>query len=511
MIKRQIESLFTVLTIESRKKELIEPKGFRLKLNKWKTSGKTTLLANLGSFTSHCNCHCKVCYLKGSPLWKSYILTEEKAMTRIKYYSPREQKGLFNETYEYGEPFLNPSLLKILRMARLKSPNEVFYPIITNGTFLNETTVRALTKLQPLILDVSLNSIIPETRKKLMGGLNHEAAINSVGLLKKYKIPYRGTIIAWPEIPLSEIEATIKYLDENDAQVIAIYPPGYTRFNKSNYTLKQMDNHWRKLMDFYHSIRKVVETPIIFSPSSYWNKDIRAVIDGVIRNSPAHRLGIKAGDIILEINDTPVYSKEVARIELIRPQNSHGFYRRKIRVLRNNKNIFTFEIEEFSQKQYDAFPYKPSGFYPDPTFPFGIFLVETLHLSYFKKIKEIIELYKPKSVVLFVSKVMKPQVDLILEHVKTNEVFGNVRVKFKLMKNLYWGGNIMLGDLMMVDDFIELIETDPEIQLNPPDLIIIPSSFLIKWGRDYTGRCFTEIERKTGIKIILLPCKTIQT
>lgn len=155
-----------------------------------------------------------------------------------------------------------------------------------------------------------------------------------------YYFPHYGTIIAWTEVSFREIEATIKYLDENDAQVIAIYPPGFTDFNKSNYTSKQMDTHWNKLLEFYYSICEKIETPIIFSPSSYWNKNIRAVIDGIIRNSPSYDAGIKKGDIILEINDKPVYSKEVARVELMNLRNNYGRYRRKIKILRNNK-IFT--------------------------------------------------------------------------------------------------------------------------------------------------------------------------
>lgn len=45
----------------------------------------------------------------------------------------------------------------------------------------------------------------------------------------------------------------------------------------------------------------------------------------------------------------------------------------------------------------------------------------------------------------------------------------------------------MLGDLMMVEDFIKLLQSSEEIQENPPDLVLISSSFLTSWGRVFHG------------------------
>ncbi|MGQ9702540.1 MAG: hypothetical protein ACUVQT_08830 [bacterium] len=141
--------------------------------------------------------------------------------------------------------------------------------------------------------------------------------------------------------------------------------------------------------------------------------------------------------------------------------------------------------------------------------PYGIILIETFKPFYIRYLKEILKNYAPQRALCFVSILMQPQLEALLKYYKKEELWKDVKMKFMLMKNLFWGGNIMLGVLMTVDDFIYLIQTNREIKKDPPDLIIIPSSFLIRWGRDYTGKYYKEIERTTGLKVVLLPCTLI--
>ncbi len=468
MIKKQLEAILGLYSLFKGEKP-IEVSGFRLKLNYWHTSPRTTLLENLGSLTSLCNCNCKICYLKGNPFWEPFMLDVKTAKLRIDHYSIESGKGLFLTTYEYGEPFLNSNFIEILKMARKKCPDEVFYPIITNGTYLSSETVRQLSELRPLILDVSLNTVNPFHRLYFMRDKKPNKAIHGVKLLKLYQIPFRGTIIAWPEISLKEVETTIRYLDENDAQLIAIYPPGYTRFHFSEYDTKQMENHWKRLSDFFLRIRENIETPILFSPNSYWNKELRAVVDGVVKNSPAKLASVRLGDIICAVNGVQVYSREIARNELRWPTNNIGPNVREISVIRNNK-IATYQLKE-SQKEDDRYPYKPANFPVDDTIPFGIIMVETIRLSYIKEIRDILEQYNPNRALLFVSRLIKPQLNNIMKYLAVNAKFNRVKIKLKMMRNIYWGGNIMLGDLMMVEDFVTIIKEDRAVRMFSPDLI----------------------------------------
>jgi len=78
-------------------------------------------------------------------------------------------------------------------------------------------------------------------------------------------------------------------------------------------------------------------------------------------------------------------------------------------------------------------------------------------------------------------------------------------------ENRFFGGNIFMGDLLVVGDFIRCIEKHGAKEGGNPDLVVIPSSpfNLSQWGRDLTGRCYLDIERETGIPVALLPCDTI--
>ena len=68
-----------------------------------------------------------------------------------------------------------------------------------------------------------------------------------------------------------------------------------------------------------------------------------------------------------------------------------------------------------------------------------------------------------------------------------------------------------MGDLMVVQDFIDCIKKYLEQYNKRPDLIVIPSSpfNLGQWRRDLTGRVYLDIEREVGIPVELLDCETI--
>ena len=87
---------------------------------------------------------------------------------------------------------------------------------------------------------------------------------------------------------------------------------------------------------------------------------------------------------------------------------------------------------------------------------------------------------------------------------------GNVRIVIDVPENAFFGGNIIMGDLLVVQDFIECIERHLKSG-DKPELVVIPSSpfNLSGWGRDLTGRVYLDIEKNTGVPVELLPCDTI--
>ncbi|MBU1207147.1 MAG: DUF512 domain-containing protein, partial [Proteobacteria bacterium] len=91
-----------------------------------------------------------------------------------------------------------------------------------------------------------------------------------------------------------------------------------------------------------------------------------------------------------------------------------------------------------------------------------------------------------------------------------SSLLGDVQIHVRVPANRFFGGNIFMGDLLVVEDFIaairEYLEHEP-----PPDLIVIPSSpfALGGWGRDLTGRVYTDIGRTVRLPVVLLNCEPI--
>jgi hypothetical protein len=93
---------------------------------------------------------------------------------------------------------------------------------------------------------------------------------------------------------------------------------------------------------------------------------------------------------------------------------------------------------------------------------------------------------------------------------RESSLFGNIQIQVEIPQNRFFGGNIFMGDLLVVRDFIGAIRDYAE--KNPsPDLIVIPSSpfSLGHWGRDLEGRVYSDIERAVGLPVALLDCEPI--
>ena len=118
--------------------------------------------------------------------------------------------------------------------------------------------------------------------------------------------------------------------------------------------------------------------------------------------------------------------------------------------------------------------------------------------------KALVTVHKARNVLLLSSRLVKP---IFLQPLRESSLFGGVQIHTEVPENRYCGGNICMGDLLVVQDFTETIKD--YLGKNPsPDLIVIPSSpfSLGQWRRDLEGRVFTDIERSVGLPVALLDC-----
>jgi hypothetical protein len=82
-----------------------------------------------------------------------------------------------------------------------------------------------------------------------------------------------------------------------------------------------------------------------------------------------------------------------------------------------------------------------------------------------------------------------------------------IEVRVAIASQNFWGGNILIGDLHVVQDYIDHLNLLKGVGYRPD--LIIPSSFVNSWGFDILGTSYKEIERCTGIPVELLPVRRI--
>lgn len=498
MIKKILESVFKRIYLIDKKGRRIFIKGFRLKIDRWLRKCES-LPYNIRHLISLCNCNCEFCYHKNNPLKIKYVMPIEEAKTRAKYFNRNNKKGIVSFHNMLGEYFFHPEVMKILEIIREKDPESPI-DITTNGTLLSEDIIKKLSQLRPIYINVSLNSVDISLRKKLMKGKGHESILRTIELLKEYHIPFTGSIVAWYTLPLEIIEKTIEFLDKNNAILCNIFLPGITKFNYTLATVSNLFLHWNKVKKFYFNIRNKFTLPILLIPCAFWIDSIEATIDGVIKNSPAERKGLKRGDVIKKVNNKSIFSRHSFICEMVDFFNSN-----KMNIsLTIKRDSRVFKVRFYKDELQGHFYTHFSGF------PFGIVMADSVDFSVLKYVKKHALNQGYKKCAIFASPLMFKQIKEIDKYLSIKDYFKPIEIKWFITKNYFWGGNIILGDLLTVDDFINLILENKKLKEFAPDFIAIPSTFLAMWGRDYLGNSYIEIEKQTGYKIYLMPNSRIE-
>ena len=228
-------------------------------------------------------------------------------------------------------------------------------------------------------------------------------------------------------------------------------------------------------------------------------KNVPRVI-GMVKNSPAALCGLKMGDIITEINGLVIRNRPQARDVLSMVQSS--LPERTDIVVRRDDNVVNLTMD-LSCYEY---PYLRES-----TNHLGtVFLGTGLRMSYLERLRDMIRSHNAKHVLFLSSTLVKPTFEQCLVE---SHLFGdtNLHIDIEVPSNNFLGGNVFMGDLLVVQDFIDHIQERVKAGRENPDLIVIPSSpFNIGgWRRDLTGRVFLDIERAVNIPVEILECDTI--
>lgn len=528
-IAKELKLLFNIIDI-CNDDEQVPISGFALKnLKDWLVnmdsdpSLRDPYVSILQYLSHKCSLSCKFCLHKNDPIgfWTKsnyWEKTTEEVEIREKYFSPNGGKALFKtQDYSYFEVLDHPAIMETLQKLRRKTKNIIAFT--TNGLQLSKDFVLCLKKLEPIYLVISLNSINPAVRRDVMGDGHPELSIKCLERLNEQKIPFSVSIVPWLENSFADLAETIHYADKNNAYLIRVNLDGYSKYfncDQSDNYQKNIMSNWSTIVDFVRSMRSLIQTPIVFQPSMYEENlheeaTIEPVVNGLIKNSPASKAGLRYGDKIIQIDHFIIPFKTLAR-NIFKEYQRYNIRDFSLTISRGNE-IKSIHISEkfFLSKGNSTYPfssYTDKGKYPsNPFHPFGIVLQDSLNPMYLWDIEKIIRKHNAKNVLFLSSILMEP---IFSKLVRETHYLNDLNINFYIdhpKNDNFLGGSIIVGDLLVVDDFIESINNHQK----KIDLVILPSTPFGAWGRDISGKVIQEIERKTGIDIELIKCEMLNT
>jgi len=513
LIRKQLLSLLAVVDLE-KDGEVVAVDGFRLKnLHDWLAPSTGDPLEVYGYGGSRCDANCVFCYHKGNPSsiafgndYRTAAEAHHEMVTRLKYFSPRARSALFASLGNVHEILTNQHVIEILSVLREKTERP--FRITTNGHQLTSALIEALAKLKPVYLHLSLHSASESRRRELVRSPSAPVAIKALPLLRAAEIPYAVVIVPWPSSSVEELiddlDATVAYVDAFDPHLIEVHLPGYSQYFSPE-KLFDREETWSALVGAVRGLRERTTTPIVIMPSMYEEnlyeerKNLATVI-GLVKNSPAARSGLAVGDLITAVNGIAISSRPQARDFLSLLARS-GATLGKLTVRRSGRMLtVNVNLQDY------AYPYEA-----ETSSHLGVVMMGTgLRTSALERLKEIIDERKAGRVLFLTSTLMKPSLQQAL---RESPFFGapNLLLDLAIPRNRFFGGNIIMGDLLVVQDFIDAVEEHLAAGNARPDLIVIPSTpfGLGRFKRDLTGRVFLDIERQVGIPVALLDCDTI--
>jgi wyosine [tRNA(Phe)-imidazoG37] synthetase (radical SAM superfamily) len=480
--------------------------GFRLaKHSFWARYPVGSLVDALGCICSYCDARCEFCFRKGSPFsrLKNKMLTASEAQSLLQHYDLESGLGLPLPLHDTGEVFLNPDLFDILTLLRRKDPQAVINDLTTNGNFLNTDTISALARLKPVFLVVSVNAMELPSRKKLMRGNQTQMCTDSLPLLRQQGIPFIGSLVPWPSIPLEEIERTIRFIDSCEAYLIRVCLPSFSGFSFQQAPF-DTESYWHELAVMIEGLRGELTTPMLIQPSWYLRQEIKAHVDGVVKNSPAFKAGIRFGDRIVSVNESTVVTRENASKELVRVHKEH---REALLRVERDGAVFDVLLQDFHEPSDDLYPYKPVGHSTDPKMLFGIHCIDGFPFESLIEMATLIQKHpEANNILLFTTKLgrklLSKAVHMLMETGEYTIPLEKIRIT--MAEHRYWGGNIVVGDLHVVQDYIDHIRRLQSLGYQP-DLVLIPSSFTLgQWKLDVLGNSALDIERATDCRVELI-------
>jgi hypothetical protein len=496
LIAHDLQRILSMVQLE-KDGQVVDVDGFRLRdLSKWVTYETNTAMNALTPISSVCNSRCHFCFEENAPYPRERsIMPMAEAHTRLKYYSPETGESLFPSDRNHMETFIHPQAVDIIELARERQPGKLFW-ITTNGSHFTEDKVARLAELKPLIFKLSLNVSDPALNRELMGtGKRTETAIEAPQLLQKYRIPFMGSIVAWPTIPLEAITETVRYMERCEAYAIRIRLPLSHRWLKHQLET-DFDSHWKTVAAYAHELRHSLDVPLFVEPPIYWVNPVIPEVDGVVKNSPAQRAGVRARDVIRSVNGEPIRTRIHSEAVLDRLHMA-GEADIDLDVERAGE-LLRLHLHENGAGQ-DTYPYNADFFYRGENY--GIFHVEDFRLHHIQKLFDVIERYRAENVLLFSSTVVAPIFETLVASIPEFAAqLEHVTLRLETVGENSFGGNYGVMDSRVVEDYARVVRK-VLAEGHELDLILIPDAFGSPWGTDVFGQSYSDLAMEVGVPV----------
>jgi hypothetical protein len=495
----------------------VAPTGFRLKkLAHWVRYDPyhhDPYTAVLQYLSWPCQTRCEFCLHQGDPpgtYTKSpygWMTSIQEIKTRLKYWDPEARQSLpAKSEYNFYETLTHPRFKAIARAVRDKTRRP--FTLVTSGNPLSTEMIDFLSSVAPVFLGVSLNSKSAQTRVQLMNDRDPVTSVESLARLREKQLPYFVSVTAFDAIEIEEIIQTIRWADRFDPYFIRINLDAHTRYSPVRRNLKTSMAKWRQIVASIRRIREDVDAPIIFQPAMmeerFFMKKNRLIVEGVVKNSPAWDAGLRAMDEIVSIGGIPIAYRTHAR-QLLHLHSVTGVDGFTLEYLRKGKPS---RVTINGRSTSAAGPYRSEGI---PVFqPYGILMRAGLDPDQLVNIGLLAQAHRAKKVLILTSELVKPSLKALI---KENEAaLAGLDLFLEVPGNrVHFGGDIVLGDLLVADDFTACITSWVRKRAMKPDLVIVPSTPFNSWGRDLTGKPYLAIEREASIPVEILTCERIQS
>jgi len=431
--------------------------------------------ANILPLTSTCNLRCVFCSHRQNPpdleVFRIPHRTPAQAAALLPYLDSRRPVVIGESVTRIieGEPFTHPEILDLLTLVRREFPGTEIR-ITTNGNLLDGEVVRKLAELRPVEVCLSLNSADPAVRRRLMGDPQPERAIAAVRLLAGAGIPFHGSVVAMPHVTgWADLEATLRYLAQNGARTIRVFLPGWTRHARCGPPFRA--RLASKIRRFVTRWRRRNSVPVTAEPPALDN--LRPEVAGVVRDSPAWRAGLRAGDVVLAVGDRPVPTRVAAfraAAEAAHPE---------LTVARGGR-VFRTRLGKGADQ------------------PSGLVMEYDLDPEVISWVERVTTARRARRVLVLTgfgaAAVLARGVEALY--------CGAAEVRVAAVPNRFFGGNITAAGLLTVADMeralADYLASHPGWR---PDVVLLPARAFDGLGRDLLGRHFMELADRFGVEV----------